>query len=212
VQYILLRVLHHHRHVDEYAAQQQQTVWHPIAPTKIRETGIALLGAGRIGGWAARLFAEFGFRTAAWSRSPKQIPHVDCYHGPGGLKSALAESDYVVCTLPLTKETQSVLDADLFAIMKRGAYFINVGRGAYLNEEALLSAIDGGQLSGACLDVFASEPLAASSPLWTHPRIAVTPHVVSYWVDSGIDQVADVCRHIQSKSEIANVVDLARGY
>ena len=212
VQYVLLRVFHHHRHVTQYMAQQKQTVWRPIAPTKIRETGITLLGAGRIGGWAATLFAELGYRTAAWSRGPQQIPNVACHHGLDGLKSALAQSDYVVCTLPLTSETRGILNADLFAMMKKGAYVINVGRSASLNEEALVNAIDHGQLSGACLDVFASEPLAASSPLWTHPRVTVTPHVASYWVDSGIEQVAEVCRQVRSGSEISNLVDRHRGY
>jgi glyoxylate/hydroxypyruvate reductase A len=87
-----------------------------------------------------------------------------------------------------------------------------VGRGAQLDEEALIRAIDDGKLSGACLDVFSVEPLATSSPLWTHPRVTITPHVASYWVDSGIDQTAEVCQQVKSGVEISNLVDLNRGY
>jgi glyoxylate/hydroxypyruvate reductase A len=96
--------------------------------------------------------------------------------------------------------------------MKRGAYLINVGRGAHVDEAALIQAINDGQLSGACLDVFAQEPLDALSPLWNHPKVTITPHVASYWVDSGIDQVAELCRQVRSGNSIANLVDLKLGY
>jgi glyoxylate/hydroxypyruvate reductase A len=212
VQYLLLRVLCRQRHAAEYAAQQQRREWRPIAPMKTPETSIVVLGAGRIGGWAAKLFAELGYRTAVWSRSPKQIDTVESFSGPSGFKAALAERDYVICTLPLTSETHGVLNADAFAAMKREAFVISVGRGAHLDERALIRAIDDGHLSGACLDVFAVEPLPASSPLWTHPRVTITPHVASYWIDSGIEQAAQVCRQVRSGVEITNLVDLNRGY
>ena len=212
VQYLLLRVLYRQRHAAEYAAQQQRREWHPIAPTKTPETSIVVLGAGRIGGWAARLFADLGYRTAVWSRSQKQIDKVECHHGPSGFKAALAARDYVICALPLTSETRGILNADSFAAMKNGAFVISIGRGAHLDEHALIRAIDDGQLSGACLDVFAVEPLPVTSPLWTHPRVTITPHVASYWVDSGIEQAAEVCRHVRSGAEITNLVDLSRGY
>ena len=212
VQYLLLRVLYRQRHAAEYAAQQQQREWHPIAPAKAPETSIIVLGAGRIGGWAAKLFAELGYRAAVWSRSPKQIDNVESYHGRSGFGAALAERDYVICALPLTNETRGILNAGAFSAMKTGAFVINVGRGAHLDEQALTRAIDDGKLSGACLDVFAVEPLPASSILWTHPRVTITPHVASYWVDSGIEQVAEVCRQVRSGSEITNLVDLGRGY
>jgi glyoxylate/hydroxypyruvate reductase A len=212
VQYILLRVLCQQRHVAEYMSQQGRKEWHPIAPRKIGETNIALLGAGRIGGWAARLFAELGYPTAAWSRHPKEIPHVACHSGPAGLQDALAGRDFVICALPLTSETSGLLNADLFKRMKRGAYLINAGRGAHVDEGALIRAIDDGQLSGACLDVFSTEPLDRHSPLWSHPKVTITPHVASYWLDSGIGQVAELCQQIRSGSAIAGLVDLQRGY
>ncbi|RWN56857.1 MAG: glyoxylate/hydroxypyruvate reductase A [Mesorhizobium sp.] len=212
VQYIVLRVLCRQRHVVEYAVQQTQKIWRPIAPRKISETGIVILGAGRIGGWAARLFAELGYRSAAWSRNPKQIADVACYAGAPALKEALAERDFVVCALPLTTETRGILNSETFRLMKRGAYLVNVGRGAHVDEAALLHAIDAGQLSGACLDVFTSEPLDQASPLWAHPKVTITPHVASYWVDSGIAQVAGLCEQIKLGNDITNLVNLERGY
>jgi glyoxylate/hydroxypyruvate reductase len=212
VQYILLRMLYRQRHVADYATQQISRIWRPIAPAKINETDIVILGAGRIGGWAARLFTELGYPTAVWSRHPKEIANVASFSGPSTLKEALAGRDFVVCTLPLTRETRNILNAETFSWMKRGAYLINVGRGAHLDELALVKALDDGQLSGACLDVFSTEPLASSSPLWTHPGVTITPHVASYWVDSGIGQVAELCEQVRSGSAITNLVDLERGY
>ncbi len=212
VQYILLRMLCRQRHVADYATQQINRIWRPIAPSKTNGTGIVLLGAGRIGGWAARLFTELGYRTAVWSRHPKEIANVASFSGPSTLKEALAGRDFVVCTLPLTPETRKILNAETFSWMKRGAYLINVGRGAHVDEVALVKAIDDGQLSGACLDVFSTEPLASSSPLWSQRGVTITPHVASYSVDSGIGQVAELCEQVRSGSAITNLVDLERGY
>jgi glyoxylate/hydroxypyruvate reductase A len=89
---------------------------------------------------------------------------------------------------------------------------VNVGRGAHVNESDLIRALDESQLSGACLDVFEREPLEASSPLWSHPRVTITPHVASFWVDSGIDQTADLCGQVARGEPLSNKIDLERGY
>ena len=134
VQYIVLRVLCQQRHVADYMRQQAQKSWHPIAPRKTSETRIVVLGAGRIGGWAAKLFAELGYDTAVWSRHPKTLPGIESYAGPSQLADAIANRDYVVSALPLTAETRGILNATAFGRMKRGAYLVNVGRGAHVNE------------------------------------------------------------------------------
>ena len=212
VQYIVLRVLCHQRHVADYTKQQSQRHWCPIPPRKTSQTRIAILGAGRIGGWVAMVLADFGFQTAVWSRHEKTIKGIDTYFGPEQLGGVLADRDYVVCALPLTSETRGILNSRTFAMMKRGAYLVNVGRGAHVNVTELIHALNNGQLSGACLDVFDQEPLVASSPLWSHARVTVTPHVASFWVDSGIDQVAEVCSKIMRAEIPANVVDIQQGY
>ena len=212
VQYIVLRVLCEQRHVADYMRQQAQKTWRPIAPRKTSETRIVVLGAGRIGGWAARLFAELGYDTAVWSRHSKTLPGIESYAGPSQLADAIANRDYVVSALPLTAETRGILNATVFGRMKRGAYLVNVGRGAHVEEADLIRALDDGQLSGVCLDVFEREPLVASSPLWGHPKVTITPHVASFWVDSGIDQAADLCGQVASREPLSNRIDLERGY
>src|SRR5262249_40664849 len=151
VQYVLLRVLARQRHVAEYSAQQAAKVWRPLPPRKTSDTKIAVLGAGRIGGWAAQLFCQFGFQTAIWSRRPRQMPGMECLHGPDEFAAAIGGRDYVICTLPLTDETRGILGAAAFAEMRDGAYLINVGRGGHVDELALLAAIQAGRIAGACL-------------------------------------------------------------
>lgn len=212
VQYIVLRVLCQQRHVAEYIGQQARKSWKPIAPRKIAETRIVVLGAGRIGGWAAKLFSELGYDTAVWSRHQKTHPSIQSYFGRAQLADALTGRDYVICSLPLTDETRGILNSSAFGKMKRGCYLVNVGRGAHINEADLMHALDGGLLSGACLDVFEHEPLEPSSPLWAHPKVTITPHVASFWVDSGIDQAADLCGQVAKGVPLSNRIDLEKGY
>jgi glyoxylate/hydroxypyruvate reductase A len=117
-----------------------------------------------------------------------------------------------VSALPLTTKTRGILNATVFGKMKRGAYLVNVGRGAHVNEADLLRALDDGQLSGACLDVFEREPLVVSSRLWSHPKVTISPHVASFWVDSGIDQAADLCGQVARGEALSNAIDLEKGY
>lgn len=212
VQYIVLRVLCWQRHVAEYTQQQAQRQWRPIPPRRISQTRIAIMGAGRIGGWAARSLSDFGYETAVWSRSRKAIPSVESFCGHDQLGELLEDRDYVVCCLPLTRDTKGILNAKTFSLMKKGAYLINVGRGAHVIEEDLSRSLDNGQLSGACLDVFEAEPLSASSPLWAHPKVSITPHVASFWVDSGIEQIADLYNQLASSAQLPNRIDLEHGY
>ncbi|WP_161951952.1 NAD(P)-dependent oxidoreductase [Sinorhizobium americanum] len=212
VQYIVLRVLCQQRHVAEYMSQQARKIWNPIAPGKISETRIVVLGAGRIGGWAAKLFAELGYDTAVWSRHQKALPGIQSYFGPAQLADALTGRDYVICSLPLTADTRGILNSSAFEKVKRGAYLVNVARGAHVNEADLIRALDEDQLSGACLDVFQHEPLEPSSPLWSHPKVTITPHAASFWVDCGIVQAADLCGQVARGEPPSNKIDLQQGY
>jgi glyoxylate/hydroxypyruvate reductase len=147
-----------------------------------------------------------------WSRHSKTLSGIESYAGPSQLADAVANRDYVVLALPLTTKTRGILNATVLGKMKRGAYLVNVGRGAHVNEADLLRALEDGQLSGACLDVFEREPLVVSSPLWSHPKVTITPHVASFWVDSGIDQAADLCGQVARGEALANAIDLEKGY
>ena len=154
-----------------------------------------------------------GFRCIGWSRSPKTLEGIESFHGADGLAACLPEADYVVSILPLTKETTDLYDKSVFARMKRGAVFINAGRGLQVVEEDLIAALDSGHLGGAVLDVTRVEPLPAEDPLWTHPKVTVWPHVAGNpIVDSAAPQVVDAIKAFIEGREPANCVDPNREY
>ena len=135
------------------------------------------------------------------------------YHGADGLTAFLAATQILVNFLPLTPETQGVLNRELFARMPRGAYLVNLARGGHLVEEDLVAALDSGQLAGAMLDVFAQEPLPAGHPFWKHPKIVVTPHIAGQAIaELMVEQVVDNIRRLQRGDTPTGLVDRRRGY
>jgi glyoxylate/hydroxypyruvate reductase A len=212
-EYVVLAVLNHHRFILDYAAQRREKVWAeiPQLPAEARQVGV--LGLGVLGRDALETLKPFGFRLAGWSRSPKSITGVTCFHGSGGLGEFLAGSDILVCLLPLTAETTGILDKETFAKLPAGAAVINVGRGGQLVEEDLLAALDSGHLSGATLDVFQKEPLPKKHPFWTHPRVFMTPHIASMTVpESAVRAVVANIQRLEAGEALQHVVDLKRGY
>lgn len=212
-EYVVLAVLSHHRFMLDYAALRREKRWEEIlqVPTEARQVGI--LGLGVLGRDALDKLKPFGFRLAGWSRSPKSITGVTCFHGSRGLDEFLAGTDILVCLLPLTAETSGILNAGTFAKLPRSAAVINVGRGGHLVEEDLLAALDSGQIAGATLDVFQQEPLPADHPLWTHPRVVITPHVASMTIpQSAVRAVVANIQRLESGEALQHVVDLKRGY
>ena len=173
---------------------------------------VAVLGLGAIGQRVAEIFVNLGYQVNGWARSPHQIRGVDRYHGRDQLAACLASCDYVVCILPETVETRDIIDARTFAAMKRGTYFINVGRGRLVVEEDLLAALDSGQLSGAALDVFRTEPLPVDSPLWAHPKVTVTPHAAGGAIRGSLPHIAENYRRLLDGRSLINIVDPSRGY
>ncbi len=181
IEYVLYAVLRLHRGFDGADAAQHQRRWsplrsrHDLTPAAARR--VTILGRGAIGLPVAQAVAALGFPTATWGRSPHPgTPGIEAAHGLDGLAALLPRTDILVCLLPLTPETTGVLNAATFAAMPPGSAIVNVGRGAHLVEDDLIPALDAGQLSGAVLDVFHTEPLPADHPFWTDSRITVTPH------------------------------------
>lgn len=212
-EYALHWALRHHREIDAYAANQAAGRWdqRPMVDTIHRRVGV--LGLGEIGTDTARKFAALGFPVAGWSRTAKRIEGVDCFSGTDGFLPFLARSDILVGVLPFTPATADLLDARAFAALPRGAYVVNMGRGGYVVEEALLAAVDSGHLAGAALDVFRTEPLPAGHPFWTHPKIAVTPHVAGFTNPrTAAASVADNLRRLAEGRPLANLIDRAAGY
>lgn len=212
-EYVLLHALRYHREVPRLEAQQRTHDWTIVESPTARHCRVGIMGLGGMGGEAARHLLAVDFDVAGWTRSPREMPGVECFHGAEGLGPFLARSDILVCLLPLTPETEGILDRDLFAQLPRGAYLINAGRGGHQVEADILAALDSGRLAGATLDVFRTEPLPPDSPFWTHPKVTVTPHNASVaHPRSAIRHVADSIRRVRAGEPLRHVVTREAGY
>ena len=211
-EYVLMHVISHRRLQATYQRQQAGQTWQahfPPVPTAVR---VAVLGLGSIGQRFAVAFASLGYQVHGWARGPHRLPGVTCFHGRDQLTACLADCDYVVAVLPETAETRDLVNAGTLGLMKRGAYFINVGRGSLVVEADLVAALDSGQLSGAVLDVFRTEPLPAASPLWGHPKITVTPHESGVSPYGSLAHIAENYKRVLAGQPLINIADPARGY
>jgi glyoxylate/hydroxypyruvate reductase len=180
-EYVVLHVLMHHRQELYLRASQREKRWAPKSQWPASAVTVGILGLGTLGSDAAEVLKRLGFRVAGWSRNPRQIDGVDCFHGSAPLDAFLQQTDILVCLLPLTPDTRHILNRELFAKLHRtspiGApVLINAGRGGLQNEADILQCLDDGTLGAASLDVFATEPLPADSRFWTHPSVVLTPH------------------------------------
>jgi glyoxylate/hydroxypyruvate reductase A len=212
-EYVTLAVLNHHRFMLDYAAQRRAKVWEEIPQVAAETRQVGMLGLGVLGRDALDKLKTFDFKLAGWSRSPKSITGVTCFHGPGGFDEMLAQTNILVCLLPLTAETEGILNADTFAKLPAGAAVINVGRGGHLVEKDLLAALDSGQIGGATLDVFRKEPLPEKHAFWKHPRIFMTPHVASMTVpSSAVRAVVANIQRLEAGEALQHIVDMKRGY
>jgi glyoxylate/hydroxypyruvate reductase A len=212
-EYVILSVLHHCRQIDIYKNDQAQKHWQPRLPILARDIGIGIMGMGQLGADAARKLVQLEFKVAGWSRTPKSIDGVASYAGNEELEDFLSRSNILICLLPLTPATKRILNRDLFQKLPAGAYLINVARGAHLIEEDLLAALDAGHLSGACLDVFQTEPLPQDHPFWSHPNILITPHISSITDPLAVmPQILENYRSLKAGKPLKHVIDVDRGY
>jgi glyoxylate/hydroxypyruvate reductase len=212
VEYVLLYLLSHRRAQATYQQQRAERRWQahiPPFPTQVR---VAVLGLGSIGQRLAEVFVSLGYQVNGWSRGPHDLPGVSCYHGRDQLADCVALCEYVVCVLPETRETRDIIDASTLGLMKPGTCFINVGRGRLVFESDLLAALDSGQLSGAVLDVFRTEPLQPESPLWSHPMVTITPHEAGGTPQGALAQVAENYSRLVDGKPLINIADAVRGY
>ena len=178
-EYVVLHVLMHHRRQRRYDAQQREHLWLPHDQPVASEVAVGVMGLGVIGREACGALARLGFKVAGWSRTPKTLANIETFHG--GPDAFLARTEILVCLLPHTRDTQGLLNLALFRKLKRdgaagGAFLINAGRGPLQVDADIVAALDEGTLAGCTLDVFPQEPLPPASPLWTHPKVTITPH------------------------------------
>jgi glyoxylate/hydroxypyruvate reductase A len=212
-EYALYAVLHFHRAMPQYHAQQAKSAWRPLAPVLSSQWTVGVMGTGVIGGLIAENLVALGYDVRGWSRSGTRIDGVESFAGEAQLVSFLSGSRVVVNALPLTDKTSGILGARTFMSMPAGSYVVNIGRGGHLIEGDLLAALDSGHIAGAMLDVFNEEPLPATHPFWSHPRVVVTPHIAGVTVASEAEaQVIENVKRMERGESPVGAVDRGRGY
>lgn len=177
--YVVGHVYRAHLGVVQQQADQASGVWGTGNPPLARDRKIGIVGLGALGRDAAEKLTELRFDVSGWSRTQKEIPGVRCLSGKEGFQKLLSESDILVLLAPHTPETENLLDSEAFSAMPKGSHIINAARGALIDEQALLAALDSGHVATAVLDVMREEPLPSDHPFWTHPNILITPHIAS---------------------------------
>ena len=218
-EYVILHALSIMRQMRRYREQQNHLQWidddwQPAAS----EVRVGVMGLGVLGSDAAQKLKHIGFKVAGWSRSPKSIDGIQCFSGDGGLSSFLARTDILVVLLPLTDETRGIINRKLLKELARDGRvaapsLINAGRGNLQIETELLECLDDGTLHEAVLDVFQTEPLPVTSPLWTHPRVTITPHNASVSDPVAIaNAIAAQIKRVEKSEPLLNTVSRAKGY
>jgi glyoxylate/hydroxypyruvate reductase A len=212
-EYAIYWALRHHRDIDKYAASQRAKVWKPEEFVDTIHRRVGVMGLGTIGQDTASKFTALGFPTAGWSRTAKTIAGIETFSGVEGLAKFLARTDILVDVLPLTRQTRGVLNANAFGLLPKGAYLINMARGGHVVDDDLLAALDSGQLSGAALDVFNTEPLPSDHPYWSHPKVHVTPHVAGATNPrTASPGVIENIKRLRGGQPLINTVDPDSGY
>jgi glyoxylate/hydroxypyruvate reductase A len=212
-EYVAYAVLRYFRRFDEYEQQARQGMWNPLAPRKKEEFTVGVLGLGQLGIPVVKALRQLGFPVRGWSRSPKDLPGVDCYAGMDALDDFLSGTQVLVSMLPLTPETTNLLDRARLSKLPEGAFLINVARGAQVAEPDLLALIRAGHIAGATLDVFRNEPLPAPHPFWDEPRITITPHISALTIrEEAVRQIAHKITLLERGEAVADVVDRTIGY
>jgi phosphoglycerate dehydrogenase-like enzyme len=216
-EFVLAAVFHFAKGLRRLSRQQDERRWEAFAPSMVSGRTMGIVGYGDIGRATAEKALALGMRVVALRRNvpTEPDPLVDAVLPPSRLHALLAQSDFVVVATPLTDETRGLIDAAAFAAMRRSAVLVNVGRGAVVDELALVAALQQGTIAGAALDVFETEPLPAESPLWRLDNVLLSPHSadqVTGWLESATSCFLENLRRFRAGEPLANVVHPRRGY
>lgn len=218
-EYVVMHCLMHLRDQRKHDADQRAKRWAPDREPPIAgEVRVGIMGFGVLGQDAAYKLKVMGFDVTGWSRTPKSVEGFKVFSGEEGLTPFLARTDILVSLIPLTPETRGILNRSLFKKLARdgrlgGPILINAGRGGLQVEADILASLDDGTLKAATLDVFEVEPLPQDSPLWTHPRVTLSPHdAATSEPEATARYIAEQIRRHEAGEPFQNVVDKARGY
>ncbi len=212
-EFVCHAVIRHFREFDGYDTDTQAGKWSYRKPRSRADFAVGVMGLGVLGERVAKALQVFEFPVNGYSRSAKDLPGIQCFSGTQALPEFLAATRVLVDLMPLTAETENILNKDTLSQLQKGGYVINVARGKHLVDEDLLALIDSGHLAGATLDVFRTEPLPAGHPFWQHPKITVTPHTSARTLrEECIAQIVGKMQALQRGEKINGVVDHLRGY
>ena len=212
-EYVCHAVIRHFREFDAYDTDTQAGKWSFRKPRSRADFAVGVMGLGVLGERVAKALQVFEFPVNGYSRSPKEVAGVRCFSGAQALPDFLAASRVLVNLMPLTPETENILNHATLSQLPQGGYVINVARGKHLVEDDLIALIDSGHLAGATLDVFRTEPLPAAHPFWQHPKITVTPHTSARTLrEESIAQIVGKIRTLGRGEPIQGLVDTVRGY
>jgi glyoxylate/hydroxypyruvate reductase len=212
-EYAVSQVLHWFRRFDDYQAQKLETRWEILPDYQREDFTIGIMGAGVLGGKVAESLLAWGFPVRVWSRSHKEWPGVTSFAGKEQLGDFLRETRVLINLLPNTAETVGIINHSLLEQLQDESYLLNLARGVHVNEDDLLRALENGKLKGAMLDVFSREPLPIESPLWRHPRVAMTPHIAAVTrPQEAVAYIAGTISGLERGEAVTGMVDRARGY
>ncbi|MBR1251151.1 glyoxylate/hydroxypyruvate reductase A [Bradyrhizobium sp. AUGA SZCCT0169] len=217
-EYVVLHALMHHRQELYLRESQRVKRWSPQPQWAAGAITVGIMGLGALGAHTVGVLKHVGFKVVGWSRSPKEIAGVPCFHGEQQLEAFLRQTDILVSLLPLTTDTHGILNRAVFEKLNRSSpmgapVLINAGRGALQNEADILSCLEDGTLGGASLDVYVTEPLPADSPFWSHPKVVLTPHNAADTDPEEISKyVAQQIERFEAGGALENVVDRKQGY
>ncbi|MEM7056936.1 MAG: glyoxylate/hydroxypyruvate reductase A [Pseudomonadota bacterium] len=213
VEYFLAHTMRYHMDTDRSVTQSAEGRWQKYMPPLAADRGVGILGLGALGTAIAERMAANGFQVHGWARSAKDIPGVTTHHGAEGLQECLSQAEILCIILPLTSETEKILNAETLARLPGGACIINAGRGPLIDDDALLEALANRHIRHATLDVFREEPLPADHPYWKHPNVTVTPHIAAFTrTKSATSAILEQIRCDLHGFALQHVVDRARGY
>jgi glyoxylate/hydroxypyruvate reductase len=208
--YALMGILNYHRQIYRYQVNQKKKIWDMSNPEIDIHVGV--MGVGALGGDLVDKLVFMGIPVSGYGNSPKSGLNFPYYFGDQ-LNDFLDQVNVIVCMLPLTPQTENVLNLRFFENCKKGTYLINVARGKHLVEEDLLEALDKGYLSGALLDVYRKEPLPKDHPFWERNEITITPHIASVTnPDAAAPQIIDNYKRLKNSQPLINQINLTLGY
>jgi glyoxylate/hydroxypyruvate reductase A len=212
-EYVCHSVIEYFREFNQYTTSKQIGKW-LYRKTKSRsDFTVGVMGLGTLGMRVVKALQMFEYTVNGYSRTPKEIEGVNCFSGSQGLSEFLKSTRVLVNLMPLTPETENILNYETLSQLQPGGYVINVARGQHIIDNDLIELINNGHLSGATLDVFRTEPLPTSHPFWQHPKIIITPHAAARTHrEESIIQIAGKIQSLQQGKSITGIVDIQKGY